>query len=77
MAPTPAMRRVLHDGHTPSALHEKGYEALVAAVETFRTGEAVGQDTAPEVGPEAALYIGWRSEAHGIGLGRLVQERLQ
>jgi hypothetical protein len=45
----------------------------VAAVHTFRTGEAVGQDAAPEVGPEAALYVGRWTEPHGIGLSGLVR----
>jgi hypothetical protein len=61
----------------PQRLTGKGYEPLVAAVHTLRASEAVGQDTAPEVGPEAALYVGRWPESQRIGLSGLVEERLQ
>ena len=39
---------------------------LVAAVLTLRAGEAVGQDAAPQVGPEATLDPGRWAEVRGL-----------
>ncbi len=59
------------------ALAAERYQELVAAVGAAGPPEAVGEDAAPQVGPEVALGPSGNAGAGGITLCGLRQERLE
>jgi hypothetical protein len=63
-------------GAYPQGLAREGDEPLVAAVHALGARKAVGQDAAPQVGPEATLDPGRWAEPDRVGLSGLGKERL-